>query len=175
MNEPPNHSDRRLSRRLKIDRSVRVPVQLASLIPFIGNFVEAGLINISEGGMALVLRMEEPSPQKMARGQNIKVHFHLPGRPLQECQAQVRHRFHYADGRIALGIRFTRIGQSLVKDLRRMAEDFENCERRIDAAGDGHPWCDVLCAFHPLCRKPLRVVSSEMPSLPLEIALQGIL
>jgi c-di-GMP-binding flagellar brake protein YcgR len=164
-------SNRRRAKRLKIDRSVKIPVQLFPVLPFIGHAVEASLVNISSGGMALLLQ-EPDAFKKLKKGTPIKLHFHLPGRHLQQCRAKLTHKLDSDPHQVLLGLKFFKPPAGLIKALSRMAQDEANCERRIQEAE--RPWCDIRCTFHNLCRKPTRILPHTPNQNHIEIALQSI-
>ncbi|MCB4755422.1 MAG: PilZ domain-containing protein [Elusimicrobia bacterium] len=165
-------SNRRKFKRFKIDRSVKVPIHIFPVMPFIGEPVEATIINLSAGGIGLAI--EKWSAQGVfQRGSPLKIHFRLPGRPLQECRGIITHSFRTRDERYILGIRFIALDKGMVQDINQMAADNEFCDRRIKQ--DTTPWCVPICSFYHLCRKPIRHhVEMEFSGERLEITLQSI-
>jgi c-di-GMP-binding flagellar brake protein YcgR len=164
-----SQDNRRHDGRIRIDPVVRVPVHVRPVIPFIGQPVEAGPMDISQGGMAVRLRREHC--RDLIPGSKIKVHFRLPGMPLQECKALVRHNLAISESQSVLGILFLDLPVAIAKEINQMVMDDEACEQRATATKS--PWCDPTCAFHYLCRKSFRFTALMGPSVdPLEIALQ---
>lgn len=161
--------NRRQHKRLKLARSVRVPVQISPVMPFLGKNIEAMLLNFSSGGMSLSIE-DSASVKKLKRGTVLKIHFHMPGSYLFECQAEITHRMASPANGIILGIRFVKPSLALVKEIEKIVDDFEICEARMSA--DAEPWCDVLCSFHNLCRKPFRVISPHIHHNQIEFSLQ---
>ena len=165
------NSNRRQFKRLKIDKSVRVLVQLFPVMPFIGETMEAQLINISEGGISLRLIYPEKYPS-LARGSKVRLHLRLPGHPLSECRGEITHALKAGETEPMLGIRFQKPPAALMKEIRHMATDSDRCDRRTR---DQAPWCDISCTFHNLCRKPIRITQDvENADLLMEIALQRV-
>jgi c-di-GMP-binding flagellar brake protein YcgR len=163
-------SNRRHYQRLRIDRSVQIQIQLFPVMPFIGESIHARLINISEGGMGLLLENADMRKQ-IKLGTKMKIHFRLPGKPLRQCTALVGHNLNMKDGLFFIGLRFVKTGSGLSREIHEMAKDNELCDGRI--ADHVSPWCDISCSFHNLCRKPLRLSRDNAPPLPsFEIALQ---
>jgi hypothetical protein len=164
-------SNKRKHKRLRVDRSVKIPIHLFPKMPFIGQPVSAFLLNLSAGGMALSVdceSLERPIP----RGTDLKIHFRLPGRPLQECRGRVTHSFKSQSDHIMLGIKFEKCPDHLMEELEAMSADNEACDYRIEQTRD--PWCVPTCSFFDLCRKPIRPATAAMPTLErLEIALQA--
>lgn len=164
-------ANRRASPRLKIHRSLRVPVHLSAVVPFIGKEVDAGLLDLSERGTALHLPQKD-LPKQIRRGTTIKFHMRLPGHPLQECGGIVRHVFRLNNESVVVGIRFTRIPQRLKKELAQMIHDNDRCDKRLQE--QSMPWCDPDCSFHNLCKKPIRFATEDRPSDQLEITIQTV-
>jgi hypothetical protein len=163
-------SNKRQHKRLRIDRSVRVPVHLFTKMPFIGEAISASLINLSAGGMALGLDGVVPrkTPKK---GGRLKIHFRLPGRPLQECWGVVTHVIESGTKGISIGIRFERCPAQLQQELEHMANDNHACDVRIEQKGNA--WCLPTCSFMDLCRKPIRPEPAHSSAIErIEIALQ---
>ncbi len=125
-----SNSNRRRSRRLKIDRPVKVLIQLFPVLPFIGHSFEADLVNISAGGMAFIIDSDE---KEIKRGSEIRIHFRLPGGPLCECTGDITHR-DSAPGGDCIGIRFYRPPAALVRQIERMAVESALRQEHIEFA-----------------------------------------
>jgi len=162
-------NNRRKNKRLRIDRAVKIPVQIFPHIPFIGKSIEVGLLNISGGGMALIVDVEGQA-KLLKRGASIRVHFNIPGLGLHHCKGKISHLIRPDKSRCFLGINFLNPPAKLIKLLNHMAEDNFSCDQRIQE--QRQPWCDINCSYHFLCRKPIRILSEKMGQKPLEIALQ---
>ena len=166
-------NNRRQHKRLKIHHSVSVPVHLFPVIPFIGHPVRAQSVNISSGGMAIKINLPVEG-SKLKKGKKIKIHFRLPGHPIEECHGLIRHQFSLENEAVSVGIRFTKISKKLQAELARMAEDNEMCDTRTKE--QPNPWCLPTCAYFGLCRKPIKIPDNELLSTNhLEIAFQSIL
>lgn len=147
---------------------MRVPVQIFPVLPFVGPSVEAALVNLSVGGMALLLNVGLSA--RLARGARLRVHFRLPGLPLSQCRGIVTHSV--ADrksGWLRLGVRFLTAPTLLTERIRRMETDDEACDARAHEMAQ--PRCDLACSFHSLCHKPFREAGAAINS-QFEIALQ---
>ena len=134
-----------------------------------GPSVEAALVNLSVGGMALLLNGVDVSA-RLSRGARLRVHFRLPGMPLSQCRGLVTHAVtDRKSGWLRLGVRFVAAPASLVQRIRRMEIDDEACDAR--AIETAQPRCDLACSFHSLCHKPFRDLSGSGRN-QFEIALQ---
>jgi c-di-GMP-binding flagellar brake protein YcgR len=150
-------ANRRKFKRLRIDRSVRVPIHLFPEMPFIGKAVEATLSNISAGGMSLeIVELSKKTP--LLRGTKLKIHFRLPGQSIRECKAVITHHFHDVSTVHSLGIKFINLPKPVAHELQQMTVDNESCDRRLRE--ESAPWCIPTCSFYSLCRKPLRPVTN---------------
>lgn len=155
-----------------MDRVLRVPVQLFPVLPFVGPSVDADLVNLSAGGMALLID-NGPADTRLARGGRLRVHFRLPGLPLTECRGIITHAApERSGGWLRLGVRFIKAPLALAERLQRMLIDDEACDARI--AESRQPRCDTACAFHSLCSKPIRETAGALSSVQFEISLQRI-
>jgi hypothetical protein len=163
-------TNKRKHKRLKIDRSVRVPIQLFPRMPFIGETLPASLVNLSAGGLAFSLETETPK-KVPKRGTEIKIHFRLPGKPLQECWGVITHTWE-SDFGLTMGVKFTRIPAQLKHEFEIMAVDNGTCDTRIEQSRD--PWCIPTCSFYDLCRKPIRPnPTDDSPMDRFEISIQS--
>lgn len=163
-------SNKRKHKRLRIDRTVRVPVHLFPKMPFIGQAISATLINLSAGGMALAI--DGTSSKNFSFKKNrIKIHFRLPGKPLQECWGRVTHTWESQSNGCTVGIRFEKCPAQLKQELESMAADNEACDTRIEQTQEA--WCIPTCSFFDLCRKPIRPAATGHASDRIEIALQS--
>jgi hypothetical protein len=138
-------------------------------MPFLGKNIEALLINFSAGGMSLSVEESARFPQ-LKKNTALKIHFHFPGGSLFECRAEIAHRFRSPSDGMALGIRFIKPGLALVNEINKIIEDNEICDNRV--VSDHGPWCDVLCSYHYLCRKPFRAIGQHIPQNQIEFSLQ---
>jgi hypothetical protein len=162
-------SDRRQLKRLRVDRALRVKVQLFPVMPFIGESIEAGLINLSEGGLGLVILSSERHAQ-IKKGEKYKIHFRLPGQPMRECAGTVQRLSQLNDARHFVGIKFSKIPQNLKKLFALMVEENDQCDYRIR---ESRPFCDPACSYRSLCRKPIRALEhGATEHAHFEIALQ---
>jgi len=147
-------NNRRKFTRLRIDKFVKVPVQIFPVIPFIGETIEADSVDISAGGMALRI-LNSLEYQELRKGSKIKIHFRLPGHTLQECTGKVvSHRFGKNETHCHMGIRFMKISKKLLSELQHMAMDNDSCDNRVQT--QKNPWCLPTCTFFNLCRKPIK-------------------
>lgn len=162
-------SDRRLLKRLRVDRALRVKVQLFPVMPFIGESIEAGLINLSEGGMGLVI-LSADHHTRVQKGEKYKIHFRLPGQPLRECIGTVQRLSSLNGDRDFVGLKFSKIPHSLKKLFAQMVEENDQCDYRIR---ESRPFCDPACSYRSLCRKPIHALEKGAAEHPhFEIALQ---
>jgi hypothetical protein len=168
--KPARDANRRGDRRLKLDRLVRVPVQIFPVLPFLGAAVDGAILNLSAGGMALMV--DVPSGEtKLSTGRSLRIHFRLPGMPLTECRAIITHADkENGNGWLRLGIRFEKAAAALARRIQVMAKDDEACDTRITQTA--RPRCELSCSFHSLCGKPIRQADESAHAVQFEIALQ---
>lgn len=162
--------NRRKSKRIRIPQNTRVPVHIFPVLPFLGMSIDTTLLNISAGGMALVVETTRLKGQ-IPKGKNLRIHFRLPGHPIWECSAKIAHNIRLNEEESYLGIRFSKMPLRLEKTINAMASANDRCDRRIEELSK--PWCEPSCAFFGLCQKPLKINEEpEAPSSGFEIALQ---
>lgn len=163
--------NRRKFDRLRIDRSVRIGVQLFPVMPFLGEAINVGLINLSPGGIALSLD-DARHLNKLKKGSAVRIHIRLPGLPIEECRGVVARSYLTATSVHVVGVRFTKLAPVVLHELHQMSKDNSSCDARI-ASGD-NAWCLPTCSFYSLCRKPLRFEDGNGPVVdPLEISFQS--
>lgn len=163
-------TNRRRHPRLKVVAASRVLVHVFPVLPFLGVSIDADLLNLSAGGMALV--MDRRDLRKSVRsGTKLKIHFRLPGSPLSECTAVIRRRYPVSDLHDYIGLRFVDKSLAMARLVNQMVFDNDMCDRRIEELKT--PYCDTQCSFFNLCSKPLKegVPAKRSQRMPLEIAL----
>ncbi len=163
--------NRRKFDRLRIDRSVRISVQLFPVLPFLGESIDVGLVNISPGGLALSIA-DAAHHKELKKGHEVRVHIRLPGLAIEECTGTVTRRYSTAGGKNVVGVKFTKVSAAVSKELVRMSKDNALCDQRV-ASGE-HAWCLPTCSFYSLCRKPLRLDDGRANEGPLELSFQRI-
>lgn len=138
--------ERRKHERLPIMDGVLEPIDLR-FAPEDGKAaisVPAILTNISAGGMSLVTFTEPP------RAKCIQMDLHLPG--LHHIPVEARITWVHTKGETyALGMAFEKIQKKDMECLQRMADDFTDCETRIQL--NLPEACVPNCTYHPLCKK----------------------
>ena len=139
------------------------------MLPFVGPALEGALMNLSPGGMALLIEGERAG-ERLTRHDRLRVHFRLPGLPLTECRGTVTHAVQQNDGWMRLGVKFLKTPPRLGERIKRMIFDDQVCDDRI--VQDAQPRCDLACTFHSLCHKPIRQDVGSVPAVVFEIALQ---
>lgn len=112
-------NNRRRAPRLRIHRAMPVPIHIFPVLPFLGESVEANLLNISTTGMALLVTLMDPK-HKIGRGTKIRIHFRLPRQPLFECVGEVVRNRKSENDETLLGIRFTKRPRLLTQALHSM-------------------------------------------------------
>lgn len=164
-------SNRRQDKRLKIDPSVRIPVHLFPVTPFIGQEITAQLINLSVDGIAL--RFQLPFESKLLKKElTLKIHFRLPGGPLRECTGRIKRFSDQGPAGAEVGVHFTKVPSEFKNFVREMIQDNDRCDRRIRA--EAHPWCNPACSYFSLCRKPIRPSQHAIEHIEtIEIAFQN--
>lgn len=113
--------NRRQHPRVRVDRSMQVPVHLFPVLPFLGEAIDAHLVNISATGMAIIANLS-PAKAKIAKGAKIKIHFRLPGQPLTECVATVVRNSSLDEEEHFLGLRFNKPPRSLASAIQKCVE-----------------------------------------------------
>ena len=148
----PAVSNRRKHRRIRVDRAVRIPVQVFPVLPFVGTPVDAVRVNLSPGGMGLLF---DTKVSGFAKGAKLQIHFRLPGLPLTACKGAVSN---VVVGKqtswVRIGVKFLQAPALLTDRIARMILDDESCDGRMFSQAE--PRCEAACAFHSLCHKPIR-------------------
>lgn len=163
----PAASNRRQHRRIRVDRAAKVQVQVFPVLPFVGTPVDAVLVNLSPGGMALLF---DTHVDGFARGSRLNIHFRLPGLPLTACEAVVSNVVSGKDTFwVKIGVKFSKAPDMLTERIAKMISDDDACDNRMFS--QSVPRCEAACAFHSLCHKPIRTGSPDA-SKHFEISLQ---
>jgi hypothetical protein len=107
--------------------------------------VPAVLTNLSAGGLSLILFVEPPHTKE------ILLSLELPG--FKACQLTARIVRVQSKGQVYnIGLAFTKISKKDRHALSQLADDFTDCETRIQL---GLPEACVRdCCYHQLCSKP---------------------
>jgi hypothetical protein len=137
-------SDRRKHLRFSATAFLNRPVYLTPLPPYFGHPVKGKLIDLSAGGMAILIN--EMIPQETML--NLKITF--PDHSMVDSIVKVRRVAE--KGRSHLhGIEFLTLGAEMAEKIQKMSTDYINCESRIQQGLK--EVCHTDCAFFTMCAK----------------------
>ena len=146
MNEEKDFKERRLHARLPIIHGVVEPVDLVYSAAGDKNITQPAILaDLSAGGMRLMSFLEPP------KGKTLEMCLTLHGLG----QVPVKGRISWIRGKggvFMTGIAFTEISKQAVQKITHMAEDYEDCETRVELKLPES--CVPNCRCHYLCNKP---------------------
>lgn len=141
------------------------PVLLSPLPPFFGHRVKGKLIDLSAGGMAILI--DEIIPQ----GSKLNLLGTFPDRFKIECIVDVKHVIP-RNSKFVHGIEFLNLPALTVEKIEKMSADYIDCENRI--AAKISDVCKTDCAFFTLCIKTQKINPVFDPNLVLELAFKSL-
>lgn len=143
-----------------------MPVHLMPLLPFFGRAVNGKLIDLSAGGMAIVIRDIIPQGTKL----DMTVTF--PDKTSLNCTVEVKRVVPKAKSYLH-GIEFLNLQPEMVARIEKMSSDYIDCEARIQSTPTGEI-CKTSCAFFNMCTKPQRINPVPDPMVALDLAFRTL-
>jgi hypothetical protein len=140
-------ADRRKHKRFSATAFLHTPVYLSPLPPYFGHPVKGKLIDLSAGGLSVLIG--EIIPQETF----LSLILTFPDNSKIESIIKVRHAVPRGKGYLH-GIEFLNPPAYMVEKIDKMSSDYIDCENRIQAAAS--EVCRMNCAFFTMCNKPQR-------------------
>jgi hypothetical protein len=137
-------SERRKHTRFSATAFLNRPVYLTPLPPYFGHPVKGKLIDLSAGGMAILIN--EMIPQETLL--NLKITF--PDHSVIDSIVKVRRVSEKGRSHVH-GIEFLTLTADMAEKIEKMSSDYINCETRIHAGQK--EVCHTNCAFFTMCGK----------------------
>jgi hypothetical protein len=120
------------------------PIHLTPLPPFFGVPIEGQVIDLSGGGMAVLLGEALPAETKMS------MELKFPSGLILACHVVAR-RTSACTGGFLTGIQFLDLPEKMVIQIDHMARDYNECDIRIE--NQVMPVCQTDCSFFSVCEK----------------------
>jgi c-di-GMP-binding flagellar brake protein YcgR len=136
--------ERRKHARFTATAFINRPVYLTPLPPYFGHPVKGKLIDLSAGGMAILIN--EMIPQETLL--NLKITF--PDHSAIDSIVKVRRVAERGRSHLH-GIEFLTLPVEMAEKIQRMSSDYINCETRIQQGLK--EVCQTDCAFFTMCGK----------------------
>jgi hypothetical protein len=140
--------ERRKHTRFSATAFLNRPVALTPMPPYIGKNIRGKLIDLSAGGLALLI------PQIIPLGTKIHIKLTFPDQTLLECDGDIRH-MSPRDRNYLHGLQFDAVDADIAARIERMSADYIDCEQRI-ANNFLTPCVGQQCAFFTMCTKAER-------------------
>lgn len=159
------NANRRKHPRIAATAFLNTPVNVQPLEPFFGHCVKGQIIDLSSGGLALL--MDELIPQ----GTRLALDIHFPDRSNVETTIQVIYAL--PKGRRFLhGMEFLSLPRIMADKIQNMSTDYIDCENRIRNAAE--EICRTNCRFFSMCTKPQRNDPVFNVDVSLELAFKSL-
>lgn len=140
--------EKRKHQRFSATAFLNMPIELNALPPFFSHSVKGKLIDLSAGGMAILINEVIPMGTKL----DLKVRF--PDHSYLESIILVK-RVVPRSRKFLIGIEFLTVPGFMEKKIEKMSADYIDCESRINEGST--EICRVDCAFFTMCKKKERV------------------
>ena len=150
---------KRKHKRFSATAFLNKPVNLQPLPPFFGTPLKGEMIDLSAGGMAIL--MQEIIPQKTKLGLSIT----FPDKSVLDCKMEVK-RVVPNGKKYLIGFEFLNISSDWEEKIERMSSNYIDCESRIQKQETDV--CHSECSFYPMCKKEQR----HEPVLNIDAALE---
>jgi hypothetical protein len=157
--------NRRRHKRFSATAFLNRPILLLPLPPYFGHAVKGKLIDLSAGGMAILI--DEMIPM----GTNLSLMATFPDGFKIECAVQVKHQIPREEKYIH-GFEFLNLAPVTMEKIEKMSSDYIDCESRI--AAHAQEICRTHCAFFTMCNKPEKLDLTFEPSKVLELQFKPI-
>jgi hypothetical protein len=154
-------AERRRYKRFTATAFLRMPVHLSPVPPFFGKPIKGQLIDLSAGGMALVIDEVIPLNTKLQMG------ITFPDRTRVEGTCQVR-RIVPKGAKYMIGVEFQFVAQEMCERIDKMSTEYIDCETRI--AEKKTEVCRMNCAFYSMCNKSQKLNPTFDENIALELA-----
>lgn len=155
--------ERRRYKRFTATAFLRMPVHLGPVPPFFGSPVKGRLIDLSAGGMALLIDEVIPLNTKL------KIVIGFPNQWKIEGTAQVR-RLVPMKNKYMIGLEFHVLPEGVQERINKMSTDYIDCEARIQEKKKDV--CKIDCAFFSMCTKKQKLEPIVNLDVALEVAFQ---
>jgi PilZ domain len=151
--------NKRKYKRFSATAFLNKPVNLQPLPPFFGDPIKGHMIDLSAGGMAIL--MNEIIPQKT----KLSIGITFPNQTPLQCKAEVK-RVVPRGKKYLIGFEFLNLPTEWVDKIERMSTDYIDCESRIQK-GETEV-CETNCSFFSMCNK----VQRREPLVEVDVALE---
>lgn len=157
--------NRRKHKRFSATAFLNVPVVVSPIAPYFGRVLKGKLIDLSSGGMALLI--DELIPQ----GSKLDLMLRFPDQSELQTLVDIKHVF--PRGRKYLhGLEFLTIPDYMVKKIESMSSAYIDCENRIQHGEN--EICVANCSFFNMCTKKERRSPTFNVDIALELAFQTL-
>ncbi len=140
--------ERRKHPRLSATAFLNRPITLVPIKPFVGRAIKGKLIDLSAGGMAMLIS------QIIPQGTKLQLTVTFPDRSILKTDIEIVHVMP-RDRHYVHGVQFLSLDPMWIDRLTKMSADFIDCEQRIQR-NDLNPCTGTSCAFFTMCNKPQR-------------------
>ncbi len=139
--------DRRIHKRLPLTLSIAQPIKLDIKSNQHENIIPGIIVNISAGGMALIMFNKVPEESNIEFDlEFMGINEHLTGKVVREEEKFGK--------TYIVAIEFNKVLNKLKVIIEAMAEDFDICELRYLMQGEDA--CFPKCSFYSLCAKRIK-------------------
>lgn len=140
--------ERRKHQRFSATAFLNRQVIVTPIPPYIGTPIKGKLIDLSAGGMAVLIG------QIIPQGTRLQLKLTFPDHTILKSDTQVKHTIPRARSYLH-GLEFLTLDALTAERINRMSNDYIDCESRIHAAAP--EICKGTdCAFFSMCTKPER-------------------
>lgn len=140
--------ERRKHTRFSATAFLNRPVVVMPMPPYIGKALRGKLIDLSAGGLALLI------PQIIPLGTKVHMKLTLPDQTLIECNGEIRHMLP-RERNYLHGLQFDGVAAEIATRIEKMSSDYIDCEQRI-VNNHLSPCIGNQCAFFTMCTKKER-------------------
>ena len=159
--------ERRKHIRFPVMRNVGDPIDLQVILDHKRISIPGFILNLSSGGIQIVAL--DGLAAKLAIGTPFLLDLKLPHLFSHAVEGKVVHinkgekaKQHHAEGEWLLSLEFTKVKNSDLQRLNRMAEDWSICETKVQL---GLPdICYRECAYWDLCEKNVKLKDHSAPN-----------
>lgn len=155
-----SEAEKRKFQRFRSTAFLGTPLLLKAVPPFFGEPIEGQVVDLSGGGMAILIKDALPANTKM------KMELTFPNKIKLGCLVMVRRTSSCLGGYLT-GIEFLDMPDEMINKIDRMANDCNACDARI-LDKEETEICQLECSFMSICDKHQKL----KPELTLNHAIE---
>lgn len=160
------HDERRKHSRFPVIQNVGEPIELNALVNGKKVNVLGFIMNLSSGGMGIIALGD--SPKELPVNTHFVLDLTLGGHTCKGVEGRIarvdqsrKAKLHHENSEWEIGMVFTKIKASDSNHLKKMSDDWADCETKIQI--NLPDVCFRECTYYDICEKPAKLPPEQHP------------